>query len=88
MTNHIHKYKKVKIGRNKDYVVWQCQLNCSHYQRQEFLPGKITICWRCGKEFELTKALIKAKPTCRGCIQTKNTVKTPDDAVSRILGLK
>lgn len=86
---HTHKYKRVKIGRKKDYVVYACQLNCSHYVTPEFIVGRVTICFRCGKEFELTKSLLKVKPTCKDCIKNKikKTEPKATDAIFKVLGI-
>lgn len=83
--NHTHKYKKVRLKANKKFEVWACQLNCSHYLQKEFLPGKLSICWKCLKEFELTKSLIKAKPTCKECKITKEV--KPVDSILKSLGI-
>jgi hypothetical protein len=63
---HIHKYRRIKIGKNKDYVVYKCFLDCPHYITPELVIGRMSICWYCGNEFEMTKASLKLKPTC-GC---------------------
>jgi hypothetical protein len=73
---HIHKYRRVNIGRNRDYLVMQCSLpNCNHYvpmANKESIPtliGKIAICNKCNDPFELTReSLRKAKPVCAFCV--------------------
>ena len=69
-----HKYKRRKMGKNKDYVVYACVLsNCRHYITPEHLEGKEYICWRCGNTVTATAATRElAKPHCRSCTKTKS----------------
>ena len=63
-----HQYRRVRMGKGKDYVVYRCILpGCSHYINKELAPGRESICWECGKTFFMTtRSLQQAKPTC-GC---------------------
>jgi len=77
MNKHIHKYKRRKIGRAKDYIVYACVLpNCRHYLSPEHLEGKQFICWRCGNPTlaGVTTKLV-AKPHCKECTKGKNKKK-------------
>lgn len=77
---HLHKYRRVDIGRDTEYWVLQCQLpHCSHYFPMKTkmacpsLEGKIAICNRCGDAFTLDRrALRQAKPSCEACIRNKS----------------
>jgi hypothetical protein len=92
MPTHTHKYKRVDIGRDKPYIVYQCQLNCSHYLTPVLIIGKQCVCWRqgpnCLKEFELKKSNLKVKPTCANCKKIQETAKEKKetDAVFKSLG--
>jgi hypothetical protein len=74
--NHIHKYKRKNIGRSKvhSFYVYQCQLNCNHYIREDLLFGRSSICWDCDKEFILQprgSRPFKLKPICDSCWNIK-----------------
>lgn len=76
MAQHIHRYRRVNIGKEKDYWVMQCSLpHCNHYvpmtakNKVPYLIGKIAICNKCNDPFELDRnALTKEKPVCNLCI--------------------
>ena len=68
-----HKYKRKRIGKDKDYIVYACVLpNCNHYITPELLEGKEFLCWRCGKA-NLAGVLTRnlAKPHCKACTKSK-----------------
>ena len=75
---HIHKYRRINIGRDKEYWVMQCQASgCSHYYPMKSkrscpgLVGKTAICNSCSGFFELDKRSIDmAKPTCFSCVDS------------------
>lgn len=76
MAQHIHKYRRVNIGRDSEYWVMQCSLpQCNHYVPMvsklsvPTLIGKIAICNTCNDPFELYRmTLRKSKPVCKLCI--------------------
>lgn len=69
---HTHRYERVDIGVNKEYIVYRCSLpDCHHYLPETLVVGKKTICWRCGAEFILTRNLLFKKPHCENCIERK-----------------
>jgi hypothetical protein len=78
MAQHIHKYRRVDIGRDKEYWVMQCQLaGCTHYTPMAsklsvpILVGKVAVCHGCGDRFQLDRrALRQARPSCKACIQS------------------
>lgn len=77
---HVHKYRKVKLGKDGKYVVYACSLpDCSHFIPADLVIGKRSICWRCESEFiinEKTGAL--AKPHCRECTRGTEKVEIPE----------
>lgn len=83
MKQHIHKFRRVDIGREKSYYVMQCSLpGCNHYTPMNSklscpsLIGKVALCNECGDAFTLTRlALRLAKPTC-GCVKSDEAKKT------------
>lgn len=73
---HIHKYKKIKLG--KDYIVFRCLLpDCSHYIRRELAEGKVSICNRCNQPFIMTKNVVRkhAMPHCDDCVVRRDEQK-------------
>lgn len=64
-----HKYRRVKMGKDKSYIVYRCDIpTCSHYVQRELAVGRESICHKCGKTFVLTmKNVTQAKPSC-GCL--------------------
>lgn len=88
MTDHIHKYQEVDIGVNKEYLVWKCaHPECpkpGHYLRPMLVENRKSICFKCDKEFVLTKALMsRKKPICPYC---KEGVSRPDrEMIDKIL---
>lgn len=75
MKGHVHKYKKVVLGKN--YTVYKCVLpGCDHYISVALALGKIAECWRCGSPFTITADIIRkgrvvAKPHCKPCTKSK-----------------
>jgi len=77
---HIHRYRRVNIGKDKTYYVMQCRKpNCTHYTPMQSkgscptLIDKQAECNRCGNPFVLDRrALRLAEPICFGCVNRKN----------------
>lgn len=72
--NHLHKYKKVNISRDKKpFIVFKCVLPvCSHYIAFKLAEGKLCACNRCGEMMLLTKASMQlTKPHCSSCVKRK-----------------
>lgn len=84
---HIHKYGKVIPNKdNPDWVIYKCHLpGCSHYQHGDFVLGKESLCWLCGKAFIMGPRHLLRKPECNICkgIEVEVTANVPD--VSAIL---
>lgn len=74
MAKHVHRYERVNIGVNKEYIVYRCNLpKCSHYLTPELVKDKLTLCNRCGSEMIMDAfALSLAKPHCHDCTERKN----------------
>lgn len=84
---HIHKYRRVKIGKKRDYTVYKCALNCSHYITPDLIRDRKSICWACGKEFVIqVKHTRQVRPTC-GCKQQTPKSKEETDNVLKEIGL-
>jgi hypothetical protein len=83
MKEHIHKYKKMNIGRKdivrnasgykciqqREYYVFKCILpGCSSYKPVQFAIGDKCICWKCNQEMILDSGTIKrTKPAHEYC---------------------
>lgn len=73
---HVHKYRRIDIGRDKPYWVMQCSLpGCNSYTHMRTIDScpqlvdKMSLCNKCGDRFILTrKSLQMAKPKCDSCI--------------------
>ena len=64
--NHIHKYIKKRIGKNK-YEVFACGFaDCTHFIPASLALGKRSICWRCGIEMIITNIRL-TKQHCINC---------------------
>lgn len=73
MEKHIHKYVRIKVGKNKR-IEYKCAIpGCVHKVREEYAVGRESLCNRCGNVFYLNKENMRlAKPHCPYC--TKNKV--------------
>ena len=69
LPNHLHRYKRVALGKKKDYVVMKCQEPaCSHHVPIALAEGKLCACNRCRGPMILDKAAIQlVKPHCDDC---------------------
>lgn len=80
MSKHIHKYRRVNIGRDgKKYWIMRCvKPGCTHYTAMAsklscpMLRDSLAECHRCGDRFILNRrALRMERPCCDGCIKKK-----------------
>ena len=77
---HVHKLRRVNMGRDREYWVMQCSLpGCTTYFAMKTkvscpsLVGKVSICNSCGDRFALNRrALQQAKPRCDSCVEPKD----------------
>jgi hypothetical protein len=78
--SHIHKYMRVRWGKNAT-IIFKCMLdNCSHYVHKEMFEGRRCICWNCGKPFIAGKvASLRKKPKCPACINHPEQVQSITD---------
>jgi hypothetical protein len=68
MPRHVHKYKRVKIGKKRDYEIYRCMIpGCTHYINAELIENRESICWLCDKVFVITPHLYRIKPICEDC---------------------
>lgn len=86
----VHKYRKVNIGRKEPYIVYRCMLpDCSHYLPESLIEGKKSICWRCGKEFVMTRAQmdpgITYKPVCCTKSEYRSRLVQKDSTVEDLI---
>jgi len=63
---HTHKYYKAEDG------LWYCGMeSCTHFMPRNVahqVAGKLSKCWECEKEFNLTKTMMELdKPLCPAC---------------------
>ena len=89
LPNHLHKYRKVKMGKNKDYLVYSCQdPGCSHYISPTLLVGKIARCYLCNEAFVIDREQIRKgqlKLRCNACKKgTKHDSAKVDDFMERL----
>ena len=79
--DHVHKYVRVQLGKERNYFVWRCSVSgCPHYVPRELVVGRQSICWRCGKVFTITQAVIDLKkPHCVECTKGKPGTKPAID---------
>lgn len=89
---HVHKYKKVDIGRkngpkdHKHFVVFKCILaDCTHYIEWRLAEGKFCICNRCGNLMVLTKAAMNLTlPHCPECTKRKKELPDLTDVLEKL----
>ena len=63
---HTHRYQRVNLASlpGKTYLVYRCTLpDCNHYIRPELLFGKKCNCYKCGKDFIVSKSHYALAPT-------------------------
>jgi hypothetical protein len=78
MAQHVHKYRRTNIGRDKEYWVMRCTLpGCTSYTPMRskwscpMLEGKLALCNTCNEGFILDRrALLLAKPICDDCVDS------------------
>lgn len=67
MACEVHKYRRVKMGKDGSYIVYACA-HCTHYLARKLAVGKRSICWKCGQVFEMNSdSITVAKPKCFMC---------------------
>lgn len=66
---HIHKYQKVILGRNKDYVLYKCMIpSCTHNLQPELMLGIEAMCYDCGTTFTInSRADLIERLKCLDC---------------------
>jgi len=79
--NHVHRYKRAKLGKGKDFIIYQCVLpDCTHYLSAERIVGKKNLCWVCDKPHTIYQDSngVLARPHCRACTKTKEKKRDDD----------
>src|SRR6266478_10155886 len=81
----LHAYKR--SDRNEE--IYKClDPYCTHYVNKDFLENKAALCPKCGNEFILTRANLRARiPVCLMCSRSpkKYTVMASEDIVHETL---
>ena len=81
---HIHKYKRVNLGRDKKYHVLRCTLpHCTHYIDKELALNREALCAICEEKMIITRAALRnVRVHCLKCTRSKKR-----NEVERILEL-
>lgn len=99
--NHYHRYRKIAMGKNKDYIVYKCQdADCKNYVIPNLLIGKTVACFHCRDLFIVGAEQIRKlqlKLHCKSCTglgasphkgkERKNVSSTQMDTILQRLGL-
>lgn len=92
MKHKIHKYGRVALGKDKQYIIYRCYIpGCKHFMTREMVEGQHAVCWRCEGEFVLTKKRLKlVKPHCKNCTETRGekSMQTKTEQLLERMGLK
>lgn len=90
-----HKYRRLRLKsrqeRGKPYYIFKCQLpGCTTFKARDIVVGDETLCWKCGKPFQMTyAATYLAKPHCPSCTDSKKggpSVSDIESNLDKILG--
>lgn len=69
---HLHRYKRVKYGKNGRLVFKCMSPGCTHFKDVVLCEGALVECNRCGSPFVMDKvSLSLAKPHCKECTKSK-----------------
>ena len=92
---HLHRYKKVNLSRDKDkpYIVYKCtKPTCSHYVPLELAEGKLCECNRCNEPMIINKQVLTGSsnrpmtlPHCAGCVKRKKGTDANVAAIAEFL---
>lgn len=77
MKCQVHKYKRVRLDRNKN-PVYKC-IRCPHYVIEPLVIGRECECWYCGNPFTMNQHSLLLKPHC-GC--KKNSLEVDIEKIS------
>ena len=77
---HIHKLKRHKYANGEN--IYFCQTaRCPFRCEVHLALGKLSLCHRCGKPFEMNEASIRLdRPHCDGCTVKRIKVDTPSNS--------
>jgi len=72
--DHLHEYRKQKLG-NKGYLIFKCTVpGCNHYVPLNLALGRLCKCNRCGEAMVIGQyAKRLARPHCDDCIKGKDS---------------
>lgn len=76
---HIHKFKRLRYKSGNE--IFFCALpDCTAKINPALALGKRSICWRCGKIFEMNEYSLRlAKPHCEACHKPKGVKESLND---------
>lgn len=94
--NHLHKYKKLNIGKKKDYFVYKCLIpGCNRYIAISQSLNELCECNRCGNPMIIDKRVLAHSggkpmlyPCCINCIKRKEKHANEIDALTEFLSKK
>jgi len=81
---HTHKYIRSKFKQSGTRI-YKCILpGCHHYILEEFIEGKISVCWYCGEDFVIGKRAKRLKKPHCDCVRRANRAR--NDIVEDFVG--
>lgn len=86
--DHIHKVKRLRLGKDGKYIVYACTLkDCTFYMQFKLYIGKETICWGCGRSFILKgfPSDMPEKPRCDNCKRGKEVKPEMEEATEKVI---
>lgn len=61
-SRHNHVYKRVNLGKDKEYIVYKCiKPGCSHFVREELILDRVAECPECEGIFTIKKPNLSRK---------------------------
>lgn len=70
--SHAHKLKRHRYKSTGGSIYFCTLSDCNFKVEIHLTLGKRTICWRCGREFNMNEYSIRlARPHCASCTKTK-----------------
>lgn len=80
-----HRVKRVNIGSEKDYFVFQCE-DCTYYISAKLAKGKSFRCWDCQQVFQIHPLNFQRKNArCLTCMKQTAKPSEMDDVIAKAL---
>lgn len=84
--NHIHKLRRDRYSTGRPF--YYCINDCTFKIDIKQCLGKVVLCNKCGKEFEMNEYSIRAaKPICMECIARRKALNNPNINLDSIIGV-